>query len=448
MYTKHFNLTAEPFALTPDPAFLYLSPGHAEALAALQIGLTGRRGLMVMTGEVGTGKTTLLYSLLTQLGPNVHSAYIANTQLPFDDMLRQALADFGLPPRGHGRADLLTELNDFLRRCATEGTIAALVVDEAQNLDDDAFENLRLLSNFETFTAKLLQIVLVGQPELEARLRQPHLRQVAERVAVHCHINPLARRERRNYVAHRLQCAGGSLDLFTRAALRLALRKSRGIPRRINILCHNALLFAYGRRAGQVSRARVRAAIRGDSRFALSPFANFSKGGLRGIYAAGTACAVLALLGASILSTQATAVARFFHVLVAAQHAAPSLEPVLASVSQGSPQTAPSNVAEPSVAAADEPAVTSPQASAPAPEAPAPQRKQSGDHAELRTVRVAAGATLSSLARGVYGKVNAELLHRVALANPQIVDLNLIRSGDTLRFPERGALARVTRAEP
>jgi type II secretory pathway predicted ATPase ExeA len=415
MYTKHFHLTSEPFALTPDPAFLYLSPGHAEALAALKIGLTGRRGLMVMTGEVGTGKTTLLYSLLTQLGPNVHSAYISNTRLRFDDMLRHALADFGLSPRGHGRADLLIQLNDFLRRCATEGGIAALVVDEAQNLDDDAFENLRLLSNFETFTAKLLQIVLVGQPELEARLRRPHLRQVAERVAVHCRLDPLSRRERRKYVEHRLRCAGGSPWLFTRAALRLALRASQGIPRRINIVCHNASLFAYGRGASRVSWARVRAAIRERERRRLRGWLRLS------VVTAGAVCAALVFLAAV---TENLSALRF-------------------SESAYFPSTA-----APSVAAAGAPAVSTVQANSPDPEAPAPQVKQSGGAAGLRIVRVAPGATLSSLARGVYGEVNAELLRRVALANPQIVDLNRIRSGDTLRFPERGALARVTRAEP
>ena len=262
MYERHFALRTEPFSLTPDPSFLYLSPEHAEAMAAIEVGLRGRRGLMVMTGEVGTGKTTLLYELLTRLGSEVRTAYISNTKLSFDHMLQQALTDFGIPCPGPDRLDRLTALNTFLRQCATEGATAALVIDEAQNLDGEAFEHLRLLSNFETFTSKLLQVVLVGQPELRLKLRHPSLHQVAERVAVHCHLKPLSRAESRKYVQHRLECAGGSLALFSPAALRLLLRRAHGVPRRINIICHNALLFAYGADAERVARSHVRAAVR------------------------------------------------------------------------------------------------------------------------------------------------------------------------------------------
>jgi general secretion pathway protein A len=262
MYAHHFGLHAEPFALSPDPAFLYLSPSHANAFAAVKVGLIGRQGLTVMTGEVGTGKTTLLYALLSQLGPELRTAYIANTRLPFDDLLRQACADFGIVGNCSGRLDLLRALNLYLLQCHADGVTAALVIDEAQDLDDDVFENLRLLSNFETFDAKLLQIVLVGQPELLTKLAQPNLRQVAERVAVCCRVQPLTRRQGRAYIAHRLRCAGGSAELFGRGALPLLLWKARGIPRRINIICQNAFLFAYGAGATQVSMRTVRAAAR------------------------------------------------------------------------------------------------------------------------------------------------------------------------------------------
>jgi general secretion pathway protein A len=262
MYAPHFGLTDEAFSLTPDPLLLFLSPVHAEARAALKIGLRARRGLIVMTGEVGTGKTTLLYSLLSERNDQIHTAYISNTKLTFEEMLRVALADFGVPCDSRERLELLTVLNAFLLRCAADGTTAALVIDEAQNLDDDVFEHLRLLSNFETFTQKLLQIVLVGQPELDAKLSRPSLRQIAERVAVRCHLEPLTRRQSLAYIEHRLQAVGGSLDLFSRGALRLIIRKSGGIPRRINILCHNALLFAYGAGTTQVSFSFARAAAR------------------------------------------------------------------------------------------------------------------------------------------------------------------------------------------
>lgn len=262
MYWRHLNLTAEPFSLSPDPAFLYLSPVHAEAFAAITMGLRERRGVMTMIGEVGTGKTTLVYSLLSGLGPDFHTAYISNARLSFDGILRSALQDFDVPCEANDRVDLLDTFNSFLHRCANEGTTAVLVVDEAQNLSYETFEDLRLLSNFETYRHKLLQIVLVGQPELDTKLRDPALRQVSERVAVRCNVNPLTHAQAKQYIDHRLRAVNGSINLFTKPALRLLVSRSRGIPRSINILCHNALLFAYGEGKNRVTRSVIRGAVR------------------------------------------------------------------------------------------------------------------------------------------------------------------------------------------
>jgi general secretion pathway protein A len=261
LYAAHFGLAAEPFSLTPDPEFLYLSRGHSEALAALRVGLTGRRGLIVMTGEVGTGKTTLLYALLRAVGDAMRTAYVANTTVGFDGILRLALADFGVPGSHRDRVEMLAALNGMLRDCAERDGIATLIIDEAQTLDVAAFEQLRQLSNFESFSHKLLQIVLVGQPELEARLALPELRALTERVAVHCRLTPLGIRESRAYVDHRLERAGGAADLFEPGARDALLRAAEGLPRRINILCDSALLFAYGRGAAQVTTEIARAAI-------------------------------------------------------------------------------------------------------------------------------------------------------------------------------------------
>ena len=262
IWRDQFQLESDPFTLTPDPAFLYLSEGHAEALAGLKLGIWERRGLMVMIGEVGTGKTTLVYSLLSNLDPEIETAYLSNTLLSFEEILASALRDFGIECESRQRIDLIEALNSFLRRCAVEGKTVALVIDEAQNLSDEVFEGLRLLLNFETYKSKLLQIVLVGQPELATRLSGPGLRQVRDRVAVRCHLNPLNRREALGYIEHRLDMVGGTADLFTRPALGLLVRKSKGIPRRINILCHNALLFAFGRDQVRVNRALASQAIR------------------------------------------------------------------------------------------------------------------------------------------------------------------------------------------
>lgn len=262
IWRDQFQLTGDPFTLTPDPAFLYQSDGHAEALAGLKLGIWERRGLMVMIGEVGTGKTTLVYSLLSNLDPDIETAYLSNTLLSFEEILASALRDFGVPCASRQRIELIEALNGFLRRCALAGKTAVLVIDEAQNLSDEVFEGLRLLLNFETYKSKLLQIVLVGQPELASRLRSPGLRQVRDRIAVRCHLNPLSRREAMGYIEHRLEMVGGTSGLFTRPALGLLVRKSRGIPRRINVLCHNAMLFAYGRDRLRVDRGLASQAIR------------------------------------------------------------------------------------------------------------------------------------------------------------------------------------------
>ncbi len=462
MYTNHFHLRSEPFSLTPDPAFLYRSPGHAEALAALQIGLEGRRGIMVMVGEVGMGKTTLLYSLLSELGEGIKTAYVSNTKLPFNDILRQALADFGVPCGSRDRVELLAALNAFLRQCAAEGTTAALVIDEAHNLKNDVFENLRLLSNYETYTEKLLQIVLVGQPELETKLRQASLRQVTERVAVRCNINPLSRAESLRYVEHRLQRVGGSTSsIFTTAALELLLWKARGIPRRINILCHTAMLFAFGRSERLVNLSLARTAVREKEGRGLVTVGR----GLRARLGAGAAApalgrlrfrpwwavagfvaGVIVMMGighfdARSAATDTTAVAVEAPVAHDAvdQARATGRDPVqdrlnvaiatLAEAIQLRKASGPS--AEPP-ATQSEPGVA--QAASTDPPPPAPPA--------YREVQVPPGTTLRALMKDVYGQDHPELIARVMNINPQIVNADRILAGDTLRFPDLGDTQR------
>src|SRR5215470_1139213 len=177
VYAVHFGLSGQPFGLTPDPAFLYLGPAHREALAGVEYGLADRRGFVTLVGEVGTGKTTLLYSLLGQLRADVQAAYVNYTQQSVRRLLASVLKDLGVVAPGTSKASLILALNRHLRRRSDEGGTTAIVIDEAQNLSDEAFEELRLLSNFETYSEKLLQTVLVGQTELDERLRRPHLRQ-------------------------------------------------------------------------------------------------------------------------------------------------------------------------------------------------------------------------------------------------------------------------------
>jgi general secretion pathway protein A len=455
MYTDHFHLSAEAFSLTPDPAFLYLSPGHAEALAALKIGLEGRRGLMVMVGEVGMGKTTLLYSLLSGLGEGIKTAYISNTTLPFTDLLRQALADFGVPCASRDRLELLSALNAFLQQCATDGTTAALIVDEAQNLKNDVFENLRLLSNYETYTEKLLQIVLVGQPELETKLRQTSLRQVAERVAVRCNINPLTRAESLRYIEHRLQRVGGSTSaIFTTPAIELIVWKSRGIPRRINILCHTAMLFAYGRGEQLVTFPIARTAVREKEGRGLVTVGRGvrSKLGMpaslpaarRSAFrpwwtVAGFAAGIVVMLAVSRFdarSSRVEAPTNASGIATAAgeesslanlrerndERLSDALETLAEAIAARKANPGPADVA----------AVNREQPERAEPES----AERASAEPQYREVQVRRGTTLRELVKEVYGNENPDLINRIMDANPQIVNADRIIAGDTLRFPE------------
>src|SRR5204862_4846810 len=200
MYLKFFGLLEKPFNPTPDPRFLYMSPGHREALAQLLYGVQERKGFIVLTGQVGTGKTTLVHALRQRLNGQTAVAFVFNSTLPFDGILEYALQDLGVPKAGESRAQQLIALNNFLVERERAGQNTVLILDEAQNLDASTLEQVRLLSNFETPTSKLLQIVLVGQPELKARLQLPELQQLKQRIGLRCQIPPLASDEIRDYI--------------------------------------------------------------------------------------------------------------------------------------------------------------------------------------------------------------------------------------------------------
>ncbi len=260
-YLHHFFLICEPFSLTPDPEFLFLSDSHEDALAAIEMGVMEKRGLTVLTGEVGTGKTTLARWVLSEWEDHLETAYLSTGTFTFDDILRNTLEEFGLPSGG-GREERLTKLQGFLERSAAQGKTVVLLIDEAQNIPNDTFEQLRLLLNFETSKSKLFQLVLIGQPELDKKLRRPSLRHIEGRIAVRARLRPLQPKECAKYIEHRLNVAGTTSEIFGSSALKTIIRESRGIPRRLNVLCHNALLFAFGQDQQKVSRATALQAVR------------------------------------------------------------------------------------------------------------------------------------------------------------------------------------------
>jgi len=257
-----FGLRQKPFNPTPDPAFLYASPGHQEGLAHLLYGVQEQKGFILLTGEVGTGKTTLLRTLLSRLDGNTASAFVFDTTLPFEGLLEYILEDFGVAKPGESHAQRLFALNNFLieRRRAGQNTV--LVLDEAQNLDVRALEQIRLLSNFETQTEKLLQILLVGQPELLDKLNRPELRQLKQRISLRCRILPLTAEQTRDYIRTRLRIAGATdLGLFSDAAITRVAEYSGGIPRLINTVCDHCLLIGYADQIRRVDRRIVEEAI-------------------------------------------------------------------------------------------------------------------------------------------------------------------------------------------
>lgn len=246
MYLTFYGLNEKPFNTTPDPRFLYLTPGHREAMAQLLYGIQESKGFMVLTGEVGTGKTTLLQALLQRLDGNTEVAFIFNSKLLFDGILEYMLEDFGIATGGESRAKRLFALNKFLIERRRAGQSAVLILDEAQNLEPPTLEEVRLLSNFETPREKLLQILLVGQPEIRAKLQLPELRQLMQRIGLRCSIPPLTPEETRDYIRARLRVAGArDLGLFTDRAVSRIAEYTGGIPRLVNIVCDHCLLFGY-----------------------------------------------------------------------------------------------------------------------------------------------------------------------------------------------------------
>jgi len=247
MYESFYGLKENPFNVTPNPEYLFLSENHKEALAQLLYGVREKKGFIVITGEVGTGKTTLIYYLLDKLNGNNHTktAFLFNPKLTVNDFIQYILKDLGVRVQGQTKGEYLHNLHRYLLNAYRKGERVVLIVDEAHGLDPELLEEIRLLSNLETSKSKLLQIVLVGQPELDKTLSQPEFRQLRQRINLRYCLLPLSEKETKDYIEKRLRIAGAKDPVFTERAKEEIYSMSRGIPRLINILCDNALLNGY-----------------------------------------------------------------------------------------------------------------------------------------------------------------------------------------------------------
>ncbi|MGI6461825.1 MAG: AAA family ATPase [Candidatus Hydrogenedentales bacterium] len=374
MYESFYGLREKPFNLTPDPRFLYLSEMHKEAFAHLIFGIRNRVGFIMVTGEIGTGKTTICRSLLGQLDQDVELAFIFNPCLSPEELLRKINEDFGIRSRAISVKGLIDELNTYLLDRHANNKNCVLVIDEAQNLTPPVLEQIRLLSNLETERQKLLQIVLIGQPELAEHLELAELRQLNQRITARYHLKPLGEKETLQYIAYRLRVAGGMRKVrFTRGAIKAVYRHSKGTPRVINAVCDRALLIGYAKETQEITRALVKQAareIRGERIRAKK------KGTLKRYIPTPrlmAAAALIVLVGLFIVRP----VAKRLDLLVAVLQNPPASGPALAeapapkSPEDGEPESPGETLAETPPSAPPEPAaVEEPSAEEPAPATP------------------------------------------------------------------------------
>lgn len=264
MYCEFYGLKEEPFNVTSDPAFFFLSSSHKEALAHFVYGVTQRKGIIVLSGEIGAGKTTLCKVFLNQSEQkNIKTAFIINPNFSTKELIEAIVADFGIATNRRTKLALVAQLNQFLLEESMRGNNAVLIIDEAQNLRLNQMEEIRLLSNLETDKDKLLQIVLLGQPELKFKLNLERLIQLQQRVAVRYHIKPLKKTELRDYIDHRLKIAGSELDRihFAEEVIEIVYNFSRGIPRLVNTLCDRCLLAGFNAQTNKIDKKIIQAAL-------------------------------------------------------------------------------------------------------------------------------------------------------------------------------------------
>lgn len=282
MYESFYSFREKPFSLLPDPSFLFLSEKHRLALTMLQYGIVNQAGFTVVTGEIGSGKTTLIRQVLSEVGDDITIGLVSNTHRNFGELMQWVLLAFGLEYRDKKKIELYQTLADFIVKEYTQDRRTVLIIDEAQNLSPEALEELRMMSNINADKDQVLQLILVGQPGLRETLRLPELQQFAQRVAVDYTLRPLNLEETWNYIRHRLKLAGGDPALFETKACAAVYYYTGGIPRLVNVLCDTALVYGFAEQRRRIDAATVCEVVRDKSRGGIFPIRE-ERGGYEGV---------------------------------------------------------------------------------------------------------------------------------------------------------------------
>lgn len=451
MYKEFFNFSAEPFRVTPDPGFLYLTDQHKEALAAIIYGIAKRKGFVCITGEVGVGKTTILRSYLDSVDePGLRFVYVYNPNVSFQTLLRHIFKELKIDYPGEDIAGMVDTLREWLVEHHARRETLVLLIDEAQNMPIGTLESLRMLSNLETATEKLVQIVLVGQPELEQLLAERQLRQLESRIAVRTRLGPLSKQDSANYIRHRLKCV--ALDdkpAFADGAVEEIVRRAGGIPRRINVVADNCLLTAFGHKIKPVTAKVVREVVRdlnlkdqgGAKRRKLFALGVPWRGLGMGLGA--VAASALVLSGGMALRDHSFNAAKDHPVPMVAQALppAPALSAKKVETAAIQPPKPEPVAVEVKPVASVPPTVTLPPLPpAIAVETPTPASLPGLTPAKPETKKrslriVAPGDTLAGLTFEVYGRVDRPMLDLVKTHNPEIVNIDRIQVGQVIEFP-------------
>ncbi len=442
-YLRFYGFSEDPFDIKPDPKFFFPAEGHGEALASMLYGINQKKGFVVILGDAGIGKTTLINHLLSTLNAGVKTILIPHSEIPFHEMLKQMLIALKLPPGSETKGSMIHELYYHLIQCLKQNETVAIIIDEAENISLDVIEEVRLLANLETSTAKLLQIVLVGELGLRDKLRSEVIRQIKQRVVINCQISPLTKDESLRYIDHRLKTAGsGSSQVFTEGALSLICRHANGIPLALNTLCHNALSVGYHRSEKIISPATVKKVQ--SQQEILSPeearlvAAGFKRSLPRKIFYAASVLiifAIAALFGGRYWQP-------FFDKFYAQQPTQPVAQP---SIKDSSSDTIPATLPEVPGQDATGKISGNPQAEvmtvpSEAPQIPAPPPATSSrPPAEIRIremIVVKQGTNLYSIAYQYYKNAGETFIDHILKVNPEITNPNLILIGQKIKIPE------------